>query len=660
MSQQYVSNHTSTPDKVTNDDGLPKTPYAIAVGLVGVITAYTFFFQLWDASELPETFNNATYWVFLSLIFLSSAVVSAILVGRRRHFDTFVICLLFLGSIGSIIILSIVDRQATPQNEKFTVALFTFTDHSSTQNLGESFRDNIQRALESRFQGEITVLQRNREIKGEKIEDKISEARKWGMRRSGCHLALWVELSNEQANYVIKPYFVGVKNFGSPKTNEVASLEDTIQKYMVQDPANGPISQDRVGEIVRSIAKIYGLASYQRGDYGAAIRSLSNLDDASAQYFAGRSALELAWHGTSEARRLFGDAESYYLHAIKLDPDGAYLQGRALDSLGQTYFYVVNYGLSDYPHGDAERAIAAFSQAGDFYSKRGEWSRYAWELTRKAHVRLELAKIAPDPEAAQQEMIHAERILNEALSYLTTESEYYSDIQNLLGFIYSKRHKYVKAVAAHENALQYFRSSDQQFFSQILAYLAWAQAEHAAEAKNVGIYKTSLDRFRQAFEACEKVSARFGCYAAHNLAGMAALSWADTLRDGSPNQIREIERAMTEFGVAASLISRTEQAPLYAQAKESFARAVTERASTATGNERLQLLTNVISALGEGIDALNAKKLDASSLYRKRAECYERLALDSDQSAIRTEYRQLAKRDLEFAKAWAAQALVVK
>src|SRR6266478_3449091 len=151
-------------------DGYPKTPYAIAVLVTGVITAYSAIFKTWDGSDFPETFYNSNYWFLLCLILLLFALMASLVRDKKRGLDLAIVIALFAASAGSLIVLVIIDRQARPSDKTFTVVVFTFTNHTSTEGLSASFRDNIRKELEIEYPNNILVLERDRELKGERLE----------------------------------------------------------------------------------------------------------------------------------------------------------------------------------------------------------------------------------------------------------------------------------------------------------------------------------------------------------------------------------------------------------------------------------------------------------------------------------------------------------
>ncbi len=74
---------------------------------------------MWDSSDFPETFTNADYWLFLCLIFLIAAIVAALLRNRKRRLDLAIVSVLFAASLGSLVVLVIIDRQAHPSDKTF-------------------------------------------------------------------------------------------------------------------------------------------------------------------------------------------------------------------------------------------------------------------------------------------------------------------------------------------------------------------------------------------------------------------------------------------------------------------------------------------------------------------------------------------------------------
>src|SRR6266851_1536749 len=146
-------------------DGLPKTPYGIALLLVAVIPAYSWLFKMWDESEFPETFSSPLYWGFLFLLFLLAGLAAVLirsssharlreLLARNRPgwLDGSIILCFFLLGIGALITAIIVRRETKPEGNKFTVVLFTFSgDNTTTQNAAASFQKFIIRKLEREY-----------------------------------------------------------------------------------------------------------------------------------------------------------------------------------------------------------------------------------------------------------------------------------------------------------------------------------------------------------------------------------------------------------------------------------------------------------------------------------------------------------------------------
>src|SRR2546423_1990027 len=136
------------PDTPTPEGPL-STPYAILVAVIAVIGAYSWFFKIWDESDFPETFWNADYWLLVCLVLLMAALAASLLRRRGRWLDAIVVSALFAASIGSLALVVLVDRKAQPSEKTFTVVLFSFTNHTPSQNLGADLRDNIRYQLEA-------------------------------------------------------------------------------------------------------------------------------------------------------------------------------------------------------------------------------------------------------------------------------------------------------------------------------------------------------------------------------------------------------------------------------------------------------------------------------------------------------------------------------
>jgi len=234
-------------------DGPPRTPWRIGGFVITVIPAYSWIFKTWDRSEFPETFAHPAYWLLLTSLLVLAGVWSVLVRNKRSRLDSVLAACLFIAAVGSLVASISVYRRARPSEKTFTVVLFTFTDHTANKNVGNSFRDNIQRELEARYHTEIVLLPRDREIKGEELEEKVSRARKWGSRWSGCHLAVWAELSMDKdgQNYVVNLYCIKVSPFGTQLNHEeVKSFDQDYQSFVARSVGGNAVEQDAINEVL--------------------------------------------------------------------------------------------------------------------------------------------------------------------------------------------------------------------------------------------------------------------------------------------------------------------------------------------------------------------------------------------------------------------------
>ncbi|MCU1263696.1 MAG: hypothetical protein JWM21_14 [Acidobacteria bacterium] len=634
-------------------NGLPKTPYRIAAFILTVVIAtYSWIFKMWDGSEFPETFAHPAYWLFLGLIFLVAGVWAFFVGNRRSWFDFVIVEMMFLAAAGLLIASVSVDRQARPSASTFTVVLFTLTDHTGKKDVGNSFRDNIQRELEARYRNEILVLPRDREIKGEKPEEQVLEARAWSGRKSGCHLAVWGELSTHKdgQSYVVHLHYVRVFPFGTQSNHDELIPFDEVDHSLTAKPlGSGGVGEDAINEVTNQISVSYGLATYDKADYEAARRILSTPRTVLSEYFAGRAAYELAEQSTN-ARQLYEEAEGHFLKAITLDGDANEFNGSSFRQLGKIHDSIFTYLITDQPRKESDSAIIAYSKAAEIFKETGDLSRYADSLIGQARATFNLSSIEQSRVATNKELKDAEALLHEALKYIGGIPAMYSDAQNILGFIYIRRQDYLKAIQAYETALGAFKPENTVDRLNTLGYLGGAQIEEGRLTGDEALFDEGMGNLRLASQTCQAGTFSVRCHNVHKLGGKASFRWAQRSRTGSPKWTREIDRAIAEFELSNGFVSKTGYAQLYAESKEQTALANIERASTERGDERRRLLKAALTALTDGIDALTVAGFDARHLYEKRAQCYDRLRLDSMDPAMKNEYLRLADQDIESTK----------
>jgi tetratricopeptide (TPR) repeat protein len=652
--EKLLSSSAAVPDRPV-PEGVPKTPYAILLAVITVIGTYSWFFKMWDESDFPEILFNATYWIWLCLLLLIAGIAAALLRVRGRRFDALIVGALFAASIGSLGFLILLDRKAQPSDNTFTVVLFTFTDHTSGQNLGTNLRDNIKHQLETNYANDVLVLERNRELKGETTEDKASEARKWGTRRSGCHLAVWAELRTDpNQHYAITLHSATVAPFGPQinpnETSDYADLKWNVD--MAPVGSTNAISNETIEASIRQIRLLYGLARFDRGDYLGAVKVLSAVGFPSSEYFAGRAAYRSA-DESKHAGQMFREAENHYRRCIALEPNESYLLWCYLD-LGYVYNLMLAYATSEFPSDDAKKGIDFYSKAAEIYAKAHDQPNVGLMLTKKATILVNLYQRikTEDESAAGQALNEAESDIHDALSKIDAKSENYSEAEHILGVIYDIRHDYAKAIQADEAALSFNRSKFKGFETELRLELADAQT-HAAWVQNKPqLYEQGLANYKVASEGCPPISQSIYCYRSHFGAGLASFNWANrkTSSPGSPDWTSAMQRAREEFELSVTFVSRTEQVTSYAYVKQWVADANTELGSVVRGAERSAYFKAALTALTEAIEALIEAHRDTETLLNKRAECYQRLADDLPESSQKQDYLRLAQQDRDNAK----------
>jgi tetratricopeptide (TPR) repeat protein len=661
MSQQALESGSQRPPSARQDDaepaGHPKTPYAIAAALVGTISTYSVLFKQWDSSSFFETLANPDYWLFLALIFLGAGIAASLVRKQGRAIDTLIVVVLFIASVTSIAALAVVDRQALPSEKTFTIVLFRFTNHMSTPNLEASFRDNLRRNLEIKYHNDVLVLERDRELKGEKLEEKTNNARKWGTRRSGCHLAVWGELSTDPTGHdYVSLHSVAVSPFGAQLNLDDLTIYDNLNWNIPSTQADGDnaIGQKTVDFATSRIAFSYGLANYAKADYAVALRILSTVRIPESEFFAGRAAYQTA-NDSRRAREMFKESVNHFLEAIALDKEGTILVDSYVN-LGYTYNSMLAYGVSENPKADAGKAIDVYSKAAEIYEKAGNQQKAAGLITKKGLTLFNLYIVMKDEDriGANQALNEAKNATLGALSRMSTKSEDYDQAENLLGLIYAAKGDYGKAIEAHEIALGLVQSQD--FRREVLTDLAEAQTSSAWKKKDKQLYEQGMTNFERAAQGCPPTSQDINCHNAHLNAGVAALNWARRLVNGSPDWTREMERALSEFDLAVNFVSKTEQATYYADAKRLTSMADTELGWVTRGDDRTSYFEAALAALTDGITALSDAHRDSAALREKRAESYGRLADDLPDGAAKNEYVRLAREDREFVKASAPKA----
>jgi hypothetical protein len=629
-------------------NGPPRTPYGIAAFvLTVVVTACSWLFKLWDGSEFPETFAHPAYWLLLGVILLLGGLWAFGAGKKRSLLDFGIVEVLFLAAAIVFVLSVSVYREARPSEKVFTVALFTFSDHTTTKDVGQSFRDNIQRELEAKYRNQIMVVARDREIKGEKPEERALMARVWGSRSEGCHLAVWAEIfmDKDGQNYVVNLHWLKVYPFGTQQNHDDVELFDEVnESFVARSAGKGAVDEDGINKVVNAIALSYGLASYDKTDYDTSLRILSSLGTLWSEFFAGHAAFQKALHST-QTLQLINEAEAHYLRANALDKDEAILWGNSYAGLGKTYQLRMTLGITDEPIREANKAIMAFSKGAEICKKRGYIKNYSYFLLRQASLLFEISELEESPRGSSKDLDEAESKIKEALNNIKPESEDYSDAQNLLGQIYEKRGEYTKAIGAHETALRLIPAEMQVDRLGTFRLLGNAQTNYAWRIHDRSLHEQGLGNLRRASEICEAIVVPFECSLAHMSAGTASFNWADRLQQGSPAWIAEIEKAITEFELSALFVSKKEQAQLYAQSKQRIALANTRRASTERGDERIRFLKAALSALTDGIDALSGAGFDTKQFYIDRAQCYDRLRLSSNDELSKNEYSRLARQD---------------
>src|ERR1041385_8852804 len=309
-SPEGAARETGTNDEANPPDaGPPRTAGAIATFVVTVLLGFgSWLFKLWDRSDFPETFAHPAYWLLMGLILLIGGVWAFWYGNRRRWFDFAIIEALFLAAAVTFVMSSYVYRQAKPSDKIFTIVLFGFTDHTTPANVAESLRENLNKKLEEKYKGEILVRERDRLIKGETFDETARVARRWATRGAGCHLAVWVDLftAADGESYDVKLHWVSVSPFGGQLHHTEVDNTDELDVSLKAKStgAKGAVDEDTVKTIANYILTFYGTARFDRGDYDGAMKVLSDLPVARAQYFTGRAAIEKATTSTN-ARELF-------------------------------------------------------------------------------------------------------------------------------------------------------------------------------------------------------------------------------------------------------------------------------------------------------------------------------------------------------------------
>jgi tetratricopeptide (TPR) repeat protein len=655
MSQRDLKSETSlstsqVQNAGTDSTGLPRTPYGVATFiLTAVISVYSWLFKLWDDSEFPETFAHPGYWLLLGLILLIGGLWAFFVWKRSSWLDFVMVEVLFLAAAVMFVLSVYVYREAQPSEKVFTVALFKFSDHTTTKDVGLSFRDNIQRELEVKYGDQILVLARDREIKGETPEERVSYASAWGSRSSGCHLAVWAEIfmDKDGQNYVVNLHWTRVFPFGTQSNHEDVESFDRLNLSFVAKSAGGKgaVDENGISSTVNTIVFLYGIATYDRAAYDLALKILSPLRNVWSEFFAGKTAYKKTERST-QTLQLLSEAEAHFLEAIRLDNDHV-LRGLGYAALGKTHHARVSLRLTGTPKHDAESAIVAYAKAAEIMKERGELSNYSFMLLQQANMLLAISALEESALAKRKIVDEAEGKIREAMNNIEPNSEDYSEAHSILANVYYRRGEYEKAMGAYETAL--LSAKLQANVANYLTSLGQAQTRHAWRIRDRKLHEKGLGNFRRASEICQAISVPFECYLAHMNAGVASFNWADKLIAGSLEWITEMEIAIKEFELCGEFVSKTEQAPLYAECKRLTALANTTRASTEKSDERLRFLKAGLYALTEGIEALSVAGFDRRQFYIERARCYDTLRFSSTDSRSKQEYLRLAKIDRDAA-----------
>jgi tetratricopeptide (TPR) repeat protein len=233
---------------------------------------------------------------------------------------------------------------------------------------------------------------------------------------------------------------------------------------------------------------------------------------------------------------------------------------------------------------------------------------------------------------------------------LSPDSYDNSFAQNVLGAIYRENGDYEKGMHAHEKALSFISEDSKASRSETLTYLAQAQTSFAWRISDGTLHQTGLENFQRAIDLCRITGITYDCYLAHDGIGTASLNWT-SLPVSAQGRVPEIEKAISEFELACTFLSKSEQPQLYAterkwQAVANIRRSIQEDERAG----RRPFLNAALSELTEAIEVLSTAGLDPGELYRERSKCYVRLKENAADDKSKNEYARLAAEDSDTAK----------
>ncbi len=657
----------------TEADGPPKTPYGIAALLVAVIPAYSWLFKTWDESEFPETLTSPLYWIFLSILFFLAGLVAVlmrssvlarlreVLARQRGWFDVTIIVGFLLICIVLVASAIYVGRETKPPPDKFTVVFFTFSgDNTTTQNAAASFQRFIKRKLERDYGNEVVCLSRERKIKGENYKEELAYAKKWALRKAGCHLAVWanVEMDEDGQHYVGNVHYLKASQFGSESKSDSIGVfsrsgEFTESFRMMPVGFAQSVDKEQIEEVVDAISLCWGLASYRKGDYDAALRVLPE-SSPNGEFFAGEAAVAKA-EPAVESNRLYEDAEAHYQKAIQLNGyekrknqtvripnlnrELDLMAARYYRSLGDAYYDEEISGRAGDLKEEARKALSAYAKSAAIYKQFDEKEEHGTMLTDEAKSLLDLSSIDTGS-TASADLNQATTLFKDALSALQANPRAYAHAEVELGRLYLVQNENQKAIEAEEHALPFYADDPLSRLGP-LRFLGAAQTALGTILQNEGKskegeekFKAGMASFEDSFEHCEGLSSH-ECSASHRSAGDALFKWALSWRRNSAPWSTSLERALKEYDLSAKYASLIEQSDRYIELKLRRAKVYTEQAigEAQKQGQALIPLKAQRDDLKEGIDALQKANGKVDALRQELVQCCRRIAIYSAEDA---------------------------
>jgi tetratricopeptide (TPR) repeat protein len=268
-------------------------------------------------------------------------------------------------------------------------------------------------------------------------------------------------MGDDGRSYAVTVYYIKIYPLGTEvNPDTVGSLggngyfSDTFNATRTGDGLSlGQDATDNVlalDKVLSSIRFAWGLASYRKGDYDAALFILPRLGYSNSEYYASTAAYQKGMH-VRGSRQLDDDAIAHVERAISMH--------MAEDPVKAAYYYqlgVIHFGKlvtreTQELKQEAGEAVRAFHKAAEIYKASDLRRAASYSELREAQSLYELYGVLSDNRAGKQDLAHAEGAVVEALANLGGDTAEYFEAKS---FLFTKRRQATNSVRFPRNIIR--------------------------------------------------------------------------------------------------------------------------------------------------------------------------------------------------------------